>query len=109
VVGGKVHTGPVFETECLHKGVSCSLFCEVPKTKALTFPILCKAEWTGAEICVAHELRKGVLEYLCIAITTPLCIVISGIARRRGRTANCAQYRDYYEVPAEVLSDERWK
>ena len=28
-----------------------------------------------------------------------LCMLLQEMARRRGRTANCAQYRDYYTDP----------
>lgn len=33
---------------------------------------------------------------------TPLCILFHEKAHRRGRTANCAQYRDYYEVKLQL-------
>jgi hypothetical protein len=37
--------------------------------------------------------------------TTP-CILLQEIARRRTRTANCAQYRDYYEVKLNVTNTQ---
>lgn len=75
-----------------------SAFYAVPKTKALTLQGIGKVElnMTGPEILVAHRLRKWVIRVSGRTIPR-LCIVIQGIARSRGRTANGAQYRNYYE------------
>ena len=59
-------------------------FYGVPKTKALTLQGIGRAEFhmTGMAICEANILRKWVIKSL--GNDTTLCLLLQGIARRRG-------------------------